>query len=161
MTGSEKATAFLKEQGYEDRILMFDISTATVSLAATAIGCEEAHIAKSLTFYGQEGHAILILAAGDAKVDNRKFKEKFGFKANMLKGEDIFLHTGYQIGGVCPFDLPNTTEVFFDESLYRFDTVYPACGDSATVARFHLSELEKLLKTPQRVNVCKNWQVEE
>ena len=158
MTGLEKATSFLLAKGYENRILTFSVSTATVSLAAAAIGCQEAHIAKSVTFYGQNDDAILILMSGDAKVDSSLFKKQFGFKARMLKGDDVEKYTGYQVGGVSPFDLPKTTSIYFDESLYRFTTIYPACGNASSVARFELKELEILLDMPKRINVCKDWQ---
>ncbi len=158
ISGFERAKAFLAEEGFEDRIQVFNESTATVALAAQAVGCEEARIAKSLSFYntGYKG-AIMVIAAGDVKIDNRRFKDTFGFKAKMLKGEDVEELTGYDIGGVCPFGVPEDTDVYLDESLYRFEVVYPACGNAFSAVRLTLPEFESLIGEDRRVDVCKGW----
>lgn len=156
--GFEHAKAFLAEKGFEARIQSFNESTATVALAAQAVGCEEARIAKSLSFYNRDNEgAIMVIAAGDVRIDNRRFKETFGLKAKMLKGEDVEKFTGYDIGGVCPFGVPEDTDVYLDESLYRFDVVYPACGNAFSAVRLTLPEFESLVGGGRRVDVCKGW----
>ena len=155
-TGFEKASAYLKQKGYEERILVFKESTATVALAAAQVGCEEAHIAKTISFYDQkQANAILIVAAGDTKVDNKKFKAYFGFKPKMLKAEDVEAFTGYLPGGVCPFGNKQAA-VFLDRSLDRFETVYPACGNAQSAVRLKIDELEDILNIShgERVDIC-------
>lgn len=141
--------------GIADRIIELDQSSATVELAAGALGCEPARIAKTLSFYGPEEKTILVVAAGDAKVNNGKFKRTFGLKPSMLKGEDVEAGTGHRIGGVCPFALPDGVHVYLDESLKRFDTVFPACGSSNSAIQLSLDELEKLSQAKGWVDVCK------
>ena len=140
--------------GMEDRILEFQVSSATVELAAQAVGCIPARIAKTLSFkIGEE--PILIVAAGDAKIDNRKYKDKFGKKAVMLSQEEVSEKVGHAVGGVCPFGIPETVRVYLDESLRRFETVYPACGSSNSAVRLTLPELEQTSRCEAWVDVCK------
>lgn len=123
----EAVRKYLSEFGYEDKILEFGVSSATVELAAKALECEPARIAKTLSFEA-DGHAILIVAAGDMKISNPKFKTQFKRKSKMLSPEDTEALTGHRIGGICPFAVPESAEVYLDESLKRFDFVFPACG---------------------------------
>ena len=123
----EKARAHLKKHGLEDRIIELNESSATVALAAQALGCEPAHIAKSLSFEDGDG-AVLILAAGDARIDNPKFKQRFGMKARMLSADRVEQLIGHAVGGVCPFGVNPGVPVYLDESLRAFDIVYHAAG---------------------------------
>ncbi len=150
----EKAKAYLKEFGLEDRILVFDTSSATVELAAQAVGCEPARIAKTLSFKMEEG-CILVVAAGDARVDNKKYKAQFHTKAKMLAFEEVEELTGHTVGGVCPFGAREGAKVYLDESLRRFETVYPACGSSNSAVRLTLPELEQTSRCEAWVDVCK------
>lgn len=150
----ERAYAYLDERGLADRIRLFDISSATVALAAKALGCEEARIAKSLAF-DQDGRTVIIVAAGDAKVDNHKYKERFHTKARMLKAEETEERTGHAVGGVCPFGVAEGVGVYLDESLHRFDVVYPAAGTASSAVELHVSELEGLLPNASWVDVTK------
>lgn len=134
----------------------FDASSATVDEAARAVGVEPARIAKTLSFRDGEG-CLLVVAAGDAKVDNAKYKGQFQTKAKMLSPEDALAMTGYAVGGVCPFVLPETVAVYLDASLQRFDAVYPACGSSHSAVRVTLEELESLSGAKAWVDVCKGW----
>ncbi len=155
----EKVREYFRTFGIEDRILEMEHSSATVELAAEAVGVEPARIAKTLSFK-KEDHAILIVAAGDAKVDNRKFKDTFGMKAKMLAPDEVVELAGHAIGGVCPFAVPDTAEVYLDESLKRFDMVYPACGSSNSAIGLTLPELEKYSGYSRWVDVCKGWNEE-
>ena len=139
----EIASAYLKERGFEDRIMVFAVSSATVALAAEAVGTEPERIAKSLTFW-VGGQPALIVCAGDAKVSNGKFKAQFGEKARMLSLEEVHERIGHDVGGVCPFGVEPDVQVYLDESLKRFDVVYPACGSSNSAVRLTLPELEVL-----------------
>jgi prolyl-tRNA editing enzyme YbaK/EbsC (Cys-tRNA(Pro) deacylase) len=150
----ENVREYLKQFGKDRDILEMDESTATVELAARALGTEEARIAKSLSFYNNSD-AMIIVVAGDAKVDNKKFKKKFGFKARMLAHEDTVKFTGHAIGGVCPFALPNNVDVYLDESMKRFKTMFPACGSSNSAIELTLEELEKTSGSKEWVDVCK------
>lgn len=152
----EKARRYLEGFGAADRILELPESSATVELAAQALGCEPERIAKTISFYGEEG-VILIVAAGDAKIDNKRFKEKFGLKAKMLTVEDAEKLIGHAVGGVCPFGVNKGVKVFLDESLKRFDTVYPACGSSNSAIKLTISELEKFAAPEGWADVCKGW----
>lgn len=125
----QAAKEFLEKRGFGDRIKEFDVSSATVELAAVAVGCEPAHIAKTLSFLTGEG-PVLIVAAGDAKIDNHKYKSFFGVKAKMLTVEQVSELIGHEVGGVCPYGIKEGVKVYLDESLKRFDVVYPACGSS-------------------------------
>lgn len=150
----ESVREYLKQFGKDKDILEMDESTATVELAAKALGTEEARIAKSLSFYNNGG-AMVIVVAGDAKVDNKKFKEKFGFKARMLAPEDTVKFTGHAIGGVCPFALPDNVDVYLDDSMKRFETMFPACGSSNSAIELTLEELEKTSYFKEWIDVCK------
>lgn len=148
------ARTHLEQFGLADRIREFTVSSATVALAAEALGCEPAHIAKSLTFHGTEG-VILVVAAGDAKVDNGKFKSTFGVKAKMLSFEEVEPLVGHAVGGVCPFGVKEGVSVYLDESLRRFATVYPAAGNSMSAVELSLGELEKASRALGWVDVSK------
>ena len=136
----EKAKAWLDARGFGDRVREFEVSSATVELAAAALGCEGARIAKTLSFKLSDG-VVLIFAAGDAKVDNHKFKEKFHQKAKMLTPEEAVELVGHAVGGVCPFGVNDGVRVYLDESLRRFDIVYPACGSSNSAVKLTPEEL--------------------
>ena len=154
----EVCRTYLRQRGYEDRIREFDVSSATVELAAQAVGCEPARIAKPLSFVHEDG-AVLIVRAGDAKIDNAKFKAQFHHKATMLTPEQVETFTGHQIGGVCPFGIthPNTV-TYLDISLQRFDTIYPAAGNAASAVRLNCDELAQLSNSVGWIDVCKGWQ---
>ena len=159
----EKVKQYFTEQGMADRILEFAEpgASATVELAAQAVGCEPAHIAKSLAFMDTASETpeacLLVVVAGDAKVDNSRFKQEFGFKAKMVPAADAEQLIGHAVGGVCPFALNPNVKVYLDESLRRFTTIYPAAGSSNSAVRLSLEELEKLSGSLKWVNVCKNW----
>lgn len=153
----ERVRAYLKAFGAENRILEFPVSSATVALAAEALGCEPARIAKTLSFLSGES-CILVVAAGDAKVDNAKFKARFSMKAKMLSPEDAERLVGHAVGGVCPFAVNEGIPVYLDESLRRFQTVYPACGSSNSAIELTLDELERFSGAQAWVDVCKGWQ---
>ena len=138
----EKVKEYLKKFGYESRIREPEQSCATVALAAEALGCEPCRIAKTLSFRVGE-RAVLVVAAGDAKVDNHKFKDFFGVKAKMLSPEEAERLVGHAVGGVCPFAVNEGTEVYLDLSLKRFATVFPACGSANSAIELSLDELEK------------------
>ena len=150
----ERARAHLARYGLEDRIRELTVSSATVALAAEALGCEPARIAKTLSFENGEG-AILILAAGDARIDNAKFKHRFGMKAHMLSAERVEPLIGHGVGGVCPFGVSDGIPVYLDESLKRFDVVYPAAGTAASAVELTLSELERASEADGWVDVTK------
>lgn len=156
----EKVREYFKQFGLEDKILEFDVSSATVALAAEALGCAPERIAKTLSFKKDEG-CILVVAAGDAKVDNAKFKAEFGIKAKMLSADEVEELCGHAVGGVCPFAVKESAMVYLDESLQRFDTVFPACGSSNSAIEFTIEELKKYSNYIKMVDVCKNWQNEE
>ena len=139
----DRVRAFMRERNMEQRILEFEVSSATVELAALAVGCEPARIAKSLSFM-VDGRPILVVAAGDAKVDNSRFKERFHTKAKMLTPDEVVELVGHAVGGVCPFAINEDVSVYLDESLRRFATVYPACGSANSAIELTLSELEVL-----------------
>ena len=148
----EKAKAHLERFGLGERIREFAVSSATVSLAAEALGTEEARIAKSLSFLTPDG-PILIIAAGDAKVNNSKFKEYFRTKARMIPTEDVESLIGHGVGGVCPFGINDGVRVYLDESLFRFDTVYPAAGTAASAVELSPIELERASLSLARIDV--------
>ena len=133
---------YLEAFGLSDRVREFEVSSATVELAAKALGTEGARIAKSITLYDADGGCIMIVCAGDYKIDNASFKATFGMKAKMLSPEDALSMTGHAVGGICPFALPKTgVRVYLDESLRRFDTVYPAAGSAASAVALSCDEL--------------------
>ncbi len=150
----EKVREYFKAYGMEERIREFEVSSATVALAAQALGCGPERIAKTLSFLVQES-PVLIVAAGDVKIDNSKYKKQFGTKAKMLSPDQVSEMTGHQIGGVCPFAVNQGVKVYLDESLKRFDTVFPACGSSNSAIELTIPELEKYAKEEGWVDVCK------
>lgn len=151
----EKVRDYLKKFGVEGRILEFAQSSATVELAAKAAGTQPERIAKSLTFLVSDG-AVMIVAAGDAKVDNQKYKAEFATKAKMLSPEQVDNMIGHSIGGVCPFGINDGVKVYLDASLKRFETVFPACGSSNSAIELKLDELEKFAQGFEKwVDVCK------
>ena len=155
----DKVRAYLKVFNMDDQVLEFDTSSATVELAAQAAGVEPARIAKTLSFKSKSGdHAVLIVAAGDTKIDNSKFKGFFGMKAKMLAPEEVEDLVGHAIGGVCPFAVPESAEIYLDESLKRFDTVFPACGSSNSAIELTCYQLELYAKAKEWVDVCKGWE---
>ena len=155
----ERVRAFMREHGMEHRILEFDVSSATVELAAVAVGCEPARIAKTLSFM-VDGGPVLVVAAGDAKVDNRRFKEQFHTKARMLTPDEAVTLVGHAVGGVCTFAVNDGVRVYLDKSLRRFRTVYPACGSSSSAIELTLDELQQL-SGGEWADVCKAWCPEE
>ena len=158
--GIEQVRQYFKGYGRDHDIMEFDISSATVELASQALNIEPALIAKTLSFSG-EGGAMLVVTAGDAKVDNGKFKSVFGFKARMLKPEEVMEYTGHAVGGVCPFGLIRDLPVYLDVSLQRFEFVYPACGSGNSAIKLSLPELETYSSSRGWIDVCKNWQEQQ
>lgn len=153
----EKVKEYFKKYDMENRVLEFDVSSATVELAAEVLHCEPCRIAKSLSFQ-VNGNPILVVAAGDVKVDNAKYKAKFGTKAKMLTVEEVEAMIGHAVGGVCPFAVNEGVTVYLDESLKRFQTVFPACGSSNSAIELTIPELEKYSAFTEWVDVCKGWQ---
>ncbi len=152
----EKVRKYFAEYGMEDRILEFPESSATVELAAQALHCEPGRIAKSLSFL-VEDKPILVIAAGDVKIDNSKYKARFGKKASMLKAEEVERFIGHGVGGVCPFAVNEGVAVYLDESLKRFETVFPACGSGNSAIELTIAELERFTGHAAWVDVCKGW----
>lgn len=150
----EKVRKYFKNFGIEDRIQEFSVSSATVELAAQALGVEGARIAKSMSFKVGD-NAILVVAAGDVKIDNRKFKDSFNTKAKMLSFDEVEEYIGHAVGGVCPFAVNEGVETYLDESLKRFETVFPACGSSNSAIELTIAELEKYSCFKGWVDVCK------
>ena len=154
----QKVRAYMEPLGIADRIREFDVSSATVELAAVAVGVEGARISKSLSFKVNE-EPIIIVAAGDAKVDNAKYKAQFHTKAKMLTHEEAHTLIGHDVGGVCPFALPENVKVYLDVSLKRFETVFPAAGSDSSAIELTCEELERYSSNFQAwVDVCKGWQ---
>ena len=157
----EKVRAYFKPLGIEERIREFDVSSATVELAAVAVGVEGARIAKSLSFK-VEDKPIIIVVAGDAKVDNSRYKAQFHTKAKMLTHEEAHEWIGHDVGGVCPFALPEDVKVYLDVSLKRFETLFPAAGSSNSAVEMTCDELERYASNfVEWVDVCKGWRPEE
>ena len=152
---AEKAKAHLEKYGFADRIKTLDQSSATVELAAQALGCEPARIAKSLTFAVND-EPIMIVTAGDVKVDNAKYKARFGAKAKMLSPEQVTELVGHAVGGVCPFGINAGVSVYLDESLKRFERVFPAAGSGNTAVDLSLEELEKCSEFKEWIDVTKS-----
>lgn len=150
----EKVKEFFRAQGIEDRVLEFETSSATVELAAQAVGCEPERIAKTLSFHVGD-RVALIVAAGDARIDNPKYKAQFATKAKMLKADEAEELIGHAVGGVCPFAVNEGCDVYLDESLRRFDVVYPACGSANSAIGLTLEELEHYAAPVAWVDVCK------
>ena len=151
----ERARNHLKSFDMAERILEFETSSATVELAAQALNCEPCRIAKTLSFMAGD-RPILIVAAGDCRIDNRKFKDTFGVKAKMMSAEELERFTGLHFGGVCPFGIPENVTIYLDESLRRFSTVYPACGSSNSAIEVNLEELQRFSGASEWVNVGKD-----
>ena len=150
----EKGRAYFRALGIEDRVLEFDVSSATVELAAKALGVEGARIAKTLSFKAPDG-CLLVLAAGDARIDNHKFKDTFHVKAKMLTADEVLELVGHPVGGVCPFGCNEGVPVYLDESLKRFKTVFPAVGSANSAIELNLDELYRYSKALGWVDVCK------
>lgn len=156
----EEVKAFFRAHGMEDRVLEFEVSSATVELAAEAVHCEPCRIAKTLSFMVDRA-PILVVTAGDARIDNRKYKAQFKTKAKMLTPEQAESLVGHAVGGVCPFAIKDGVSVYLDESLKRFDTVFPACGSASSAIELTLPELEKYSSAAAWVDVCKGWEEKE
>ena len=156
----EKVRAYFDTLGIADRIQEFPVSSATVELAAQALGVAPARIAKTLSFKLDE-RTVLVVAAGDAKIDNPKYKAAFGGKAKMLTPEEAVERVGHAVGGVCPFAVNEGVEIYLDESLRRFDTVFPAAGSSNSAIELTCDELAQYAKSDKWVDVCKGWQEEQ
>ncbi len=152
--GVREVREYFKRWNRENDIMEFDQSSATVELAARTLGVEPGRIAKTLSFRGRE-RPMLVLTAGDARIDNRKFKDEFGLKASMLSPGEALEVTGHPVGGICPFGLKGEADVFLDESLRRFDHVFPACGSGNSAIRCTLPELEEYSGMRKWVDICK------
>lgn len=156
----EQVKEYFKQWDMEKRIQEFAVSSATVELAAKALGCEPERIAKTLSFQVLDT-VVLIVAAGDARIDNKKFKAEFHTKAKMPEPNDVEKLVGHAVGGVCPFAVRQGVKVFLDRSLKRFATVFPACGSSNSAIELTIEELEHYSQSLGWVDVCKNWQPDE
>ena len=156
----EKVREYLAENGFSGEVIEFEADTATVALAAQAIGCEERMIAKTLSFELSDGVA-LIVASGEAKVDNRRFKDEFSEKARMIALGEVEAKTGHAPGGVCPFAVNDGVRVYADVSLQRFEYFYPAAGSSHSAVRMTADELCRLGRVEKWVDVCKGWREDE
>lgn len=154
----ESVKAHFKLWNREDDVMEFETLSATVEQAAETIGVIPARIAKTLSFRGEDEKAILVVAAGDAKIDNKKFRHTFGFKARMLTPEEVLEQTGHAIGGVCPFGLANDLDVYLDVSMKRFETVFPACGSTNSAIELTIDEIEQYSYAKEWVDVCKGWE---
>lgn len=150
----ETGRAYFRQYGMEDRVLEFTVSSATVDLAAQAVGVEGARIAKTLSFKTEDG-CMLILAAGDARIDNKKFKAKFHMKAKMLSADEVLELVGHPVGGVCPFGCKEGIPVYLDESMKRFETVFPAVGSPSSAIELNLDELYRYSNALEWIDVCK------
>lgn len=152
----EAVKTYFRQYGMEDKIREFDVSSATVELAAAALQCEPQRIAKTLSFLVAD-HPVLVVAAGDAKVDNHKFKEQFATKAKMLSPDQVEAMVGHAVGGVCPFAVKEDVTVYLDVSLQRFETVFPACGSANSAIELTIPELEKYSGYQGWIDVCKGY----
>lgn len=152
----EKVKEYFNQFGIADRVQEFTVSSATVELAAQALHCLPCRIAKTLSFM-VDGHAVLIVTAGDAKIDNPKYKAQFGTKAKMLTPDEAETLIGHAVGGVCPFGINEGVIVYLDNSLKRFETVFPACGSSNSAIELSIEELEKYSGYAAWIDVCKGW----
>ncbi|MDR1576472.1 MAG: YbaK/EbsC family protein [Treponema sp.] len=149
----EQVRVYLSRWNRDQDIIEMDASTATVELAAAALGVIPARIAKSISLRSADG-AVIVVVAGDVKLDNRKFRDQFGFKARMLNSAEALQCTGHAVGGVCPFALPPGVAVYLDNSMKRFRTVYPACGSGNSAIELTLAELEEYSQSKGWVDVC-------
>lgn len=150
----ERAKEYLKKFDLDQKVLEFDVSSATVAEAAKAIGCEEKEISKTLSFL-VEDRPILIVVSGDAKIDNHKYKEEFHTKAKMIPFDEVEVKTGHKPGGVCPFGVDSEVTIYLDKSLKKLDITYPACGSSNSAIKLSVDELEKIVNYEKWVDVCK------
>ncbi len=157
----ENVKAHFRTYNKEQDILEFDTSSATVELAAQAVGTIPARIAKTLSFRNDDGGAILVVAAGDARIDNKKFREVFGYKARMLTPEEVVHFTGHEIGGVCPFGLVQQLNIYLDVSMKRFETVFPACGSLNSAIELTCDEMYQYAGRTSWVDVCKDWSADQ
>ena len=153
----KKVREYFKQYGIDDRIMEFDVSSATVELAAEAVHCEPCRIAKTLSFM-VDGGPVLIVTAGDARIDNPKFKAQFKTKAKMLTPDEAVSLVGYAVGGVCPFAVNEGVRVYLDRSMQRFETVFPACGSANSAISLTLPELERYSCCEGWIDVCKGWE---
>lgn len=156
----EKVKKYFEQYGLRDHVIEFEESSATVELAAQRLGVAPARIAKTLSFVVDDG-CVLVVTAGDAKIDNKKFKTFFGQKANMVKAEDVVRLTGHEVGGVCPFDNPPEVRTFTDISMKRFETVFPACGGAKSAIELTPEKVFEYGRAVQWVDLCKEWQETE
>ena len=154
----EKAEKYLEDRGMQDRVIRLEESTATVAEAAEALGVEPGMIAKTMSFL-QDGQAVLILTEGTARIDNRKYKDTFHIKAKMIPFEEVEEIIGHAPGGVCPFGVKEGIKVYLDESLKRFDTVYPAAGNDHSAVRLTIEDLENAVDSEGWIDVCKEIEV--
>ncbi|WP_319560766.1 YbaK/EbsC family protein [Marispirochaeta sp.] len=152
----ESVREYFRTWNMDEKILEFDVSSATVELAARALNCEPQRIAKTMSFMLGE-KCVLVVTAGDAKIDNAKYKKLFGKKAKMIRPENVNELTGHEVGGVCPFAIPQGTLVYLDTSLKRFTTVFPACGSSNSAIELSPGELEQYSHAESWIDVCKDW----
>ena len=150
----EKVRAYFEKEGIAHRIMEFDVSSATVELAAAALGTEGGRIAKTLSF-SVLGEPVLIVCAGDARIDNAKFKAKFKTKAKMLTPDEVESMIGHRIGGVCPFGINDGVKVYLDVSMRRFEYIYPAAGSSNSAIKLSMEELERVSEAQAWIDVCK------
>ena len=153
----QEVKEYLEAYGLDTRVQEFSVSSATVELAAAAVGVIPARIAKTLSFRTADG-AMLVVAAGDARIDNTKFKERFAMKAKMLAHEEVEQFIGHAVGGVCPFAVPASVPVYLDESMRRFATIFPAAGSASSAVEMTPAELEQASRAAGWVNVCKDWE---
>ncbi len=153
----EKVKKYFTVLGIEERIQEFDVSSATVELAAQALNCEPCRIAKTISFMLDES-AVLVVTAGDAKIDNAKYKAYFGKKAKMLTADEALELIGHAVGGICPFAVKEGVKIYLDVSLKRFETVFPACGSSNSAIELAILELEMYSGYIDWIDVCKNWE---
>lgn len=150
----ERAREYLRRWGKDEDIIELPVSSATVELAAKALNTDEGRIAKSLSFL-LDDKAILVITAGDQKIDNKKYKEEFGAKAKMLSPDQVREMIGHEIGGVCPFGINDNVDVYLDKSLQRFEVIFPACGSGNSAIRMNCQELETISRSKKWVDVCK------
>ena len=155
----EKGREYFRQFGMEDRVQEFSVSSATVELAAQALGVEGARIAKTISLHGRPDGCVIVVCAGDMKIDNAKFKARFGYRPHMLSADEALAMTGHAVGGVCPFALPEGVPVYLDVSLRRFDTVYPAAGSSNSTIKLSCEELERASGALSWEDVCKPREV--
>ncbi|MDR2100457.1 MAG: YbaK/EbsC family protein [Campylobacteraceae bacterium] len=152
----DRVKEFFGKFGLEEKIIELDTSSATVELAAKALGCEEKRIAKTLSFKLND-RFILVVMAGDARIDNAKYKAYFGAKAKMLSSDEVLTHIGHEIGGVCPFGINDGVDVYLDISLKRFESVFPACGSTNSAIELDTKSMEKYTRSQKWIDVCKDW----